>query len=112
MGNQENIDQLGRVKGLVKLCEKNNYSIPLKISTLKNVEELDFDTESHVSDPKLIANNLTNLKRIIFGEASIDDIIPFFRRSTEMQQIKVYYLLLFKLEFISTKTQISLTYQH
>lgn len=49
-------------------------------------------TATRISDPKLIANNLTNLKRIIFGDASIDNIIPFIRRSTEMQQIKIYNL--------------------
>lgn len=43
-----------------------------------------------VADLEILPNNLINLKYIRFASASIDDIMPFIRRSVDLKRISIY----------------------
>lgn len=93
--DQQEINQLAVLNGLVKLyVESCRNSVVL--SPLKGLEELHIgnktpytDHYGWITDFEVLANELSNLRRIHFVCVGIDDILPFIRRSAEMQRIKV-----------------------
>lgn len=60
----------------------------LAFSSFKNLEELRLPN-IELGGSEILANDLINLKGIHFIRASIDDIMPFIKRSVKMQKIKV-----------------------
>lgn len=86
--NQEQIIRLSGVNGLVKLFI-NRLTEPLALSPLKNIEEIFVRDSKYLYDLDTMTMDLVNLRRIHFFEASLNDITPFFKRSVEMEMIKV-----------------------
>lgn len=85
--NQNVFNELTAVKGLVKVKTIRGKYI---ISALTNLEEICVYDRKDIADLEdLSNNNPVNLNRIHFNYASIDDILPFIRRSVGMQKIKV-----------------------
>lgn len=83
--------QLAMVNGLVKL----DLIVPDKriaLSALKNLEEVHLYHSDLIIDAENTAINLINLKRIQFHSASMDQIMPFIRRSAALQKIEINYL--------------------
>lgn len=89
---QEIIDELVSVKGLVKLRAKMDTQ-HVTVSNLRNLEELCINESCFITDLKSLPNILTKLKRIQFGKASSDDILPFISQATDLEKIKVSSLL-------------------
>lgn len=63
------------------------------MSALVNLGELCVSNANCISDLKMVASNLVNLKRIHFGTASIDQIMMFIARTAKMELIKVNNLM-------------------
>ncbi|XP_055301895.1 uncharacterized protein LOC129568251 [Sitodiplosis mosellana] len=82
---QEIIDHLATVDGLVKLVANSRHSY-INISSLIKLEELCITS---LNDLEHLPDTLTNLKRLYILEATSDDILPFIRRATKLTKIKV-----------------------
>lgn len=91
--NQEQMNRLGSLNALNKLFYPNSCG-PDRITfpKLNNLEELYVDDSEHVVNFKMMVNVCINLKRIHFLLAGMDDIMPFIKRSADMQAIKVEVL--------------------
>lgn len=87
--NQEIINRLANVNGLVKLTYIFFRAIPFIFSALKNLEELMILAEA-VADLEMLPNDLINLKCIHLYFPSIDNIVPFVKHSVEMNKIRIY----------------------
>lgn len=81
---------------LEKLCIKYfNYAteilpVGLKELAILNVPRINCDISQHFSNYlKMLADNLTNLKRLYIAEVNIDHIMPFIRQSKYLS--KVYF---------------------
>lgn len=90
--SQEQINQLATLNGLTKL-HIAKYKKPYAFSSLNKIDELHVEKSDCIADLEILPNNLINLKRITFNRAGIDDIMPFIRRSVELQTITVRSLL-------------------
>lgn len=90
--NQNVLDQLINLNGLVKISVDWNKPIKFNVSALKNLEELHAYTSEKICDLDILATDLIHLNRIHFVVANINDIIPFIRRSKKVQKIKVKLL--------------------
>lgn len=86
--NQETVDRLATVSGLVKLCA-NVRSVAVRLSALKDLEEISWFKSDDIADLKILASNCINLERISFDSASIEDIMPLIRQAVELQRIKL-----------------------
>lgn len=86
--SQHILNLLASIDGLVKL-NINCYEKRLELSILCDLEELYVYNSECIADMEIVANELINLKRIHFYRANADDIIPFMRKSVELEKIKV-----------------------
>lgn len=78
--NQEVIDRLLAVNGLVKLFFRF-ASKDVALSTLNRLEELNARDSDVIAHLEAAANNLIKLKRIQFDNVRLNDIVPFVKRS-------------------------------
>lgn len=87
--NQEYINRLATVSGLVKITFHSGgyYSPSFDFSPLKSLEEIYISNFESIDDKT--ANSLIHLKRIHLRTASIDTIMLFILRSVKIQRIKV-----------------------
>lgn len=90
--DQREFDKLTTVNGIVKLSSWENDVPSLSLLALKNLEQLDIFDSTRIANFKQLPHSLVNLERIGFLGASIDDIMPFVRRSVAMQKIKIDFL--------------------
>lgn len=86
--NKKRVNQLAAMNGLNKLVSMYVDGL----SALKNIEELTLGSSEEFSDLDMVAKILINLKIIRFLRARIDDLLPFLKRSVNMQKIKVEFL--------------------
>lgn len=90
--NQNVLDQLINLNGLVKISIDWDKLIKFNVSALKSLEELHAYTSEKIGDLDILATDIIHLNRIHFVVANINDIIPFIRRSEKVQKIKVKLL--------------------
>lgn len=88
--NQERVDQIATVSGLVILC--GNVESVVRLSALKNLEEIAMNNSGDIADLKILASNCINLERISFNAARIEHIIPLIRQAAELQKIKLDFI--------------------
>lgn len=81
--------QLAAMPGLFTL--QMAYNRVTKIPPLSSLNELMFD-QIYKENTEQIPNMCINLKRLIFCQAFISDILPFIRFSRELKEIKVKHL--------------------
>ncbi|XP_031633905.1 uncharacterized protein LOC116347460 [Contarinia nasturtii] len=86
--NQEVIDQLASVKGLVEFRSGSSDDC-INVGALSSLEELRVYESRFVTDLKTLPHMLLKLKRICFYFASSDDILPFICHATNLNKIKV-----------------------
>lgn len=85
-----NIDELASLKGLEKLCIskfKEDYSL----APLMCVKELVIVEGLEYIDLDILAKKCTKLERLYFGDHTIEDILPFIRRSVGLKKIKAFH---------------------
>lgn len=80
--------QLAALPALEKLCIQN-FSKAYSLSHLCNLKELAIFDGANPIDMEIFANNFQNLQRLYMTNATIDAILPFIRRSTNLTRIKV-----------------------
>lgn len=86
------VNRLVSLKALVKLRVKTDAQ-HINLSAFVELQELCISNSSLVADLRSLPNILTNLKRIYFAKASIDDILPFISGSMTLNRINVLSLL-------------------
>lgn len=86
--NQESSDQLISLKGLELLCVRN-FTHTFSLTGLMNLKELAILNGANPVDMDILANHLIKIERLYVKNATLDDILPFIRRSTNLNKIKV-----------------------
>lgn len=86
---QTSINQLASVKGLVKFHVAFGSSLNLHFGSLESIEELYVRRSVSITDLNSLPYNCRKLKRIEFGIASSDDILPFICHAKTVNKIKV-----------------------
>lgn len=81
----QDIERLATINGLVELDLHRCHNV---LPALSSLEELRIK-ESRMIDPEAMATNLVNLKRLWVCSARPEEIIPFIRKSTELDKIRV-----------------------
>lgn len=87
--NQETIDYVKRVNGLVKLCISQAAFFRYSLSAFVNLEDICITRASQINDLETMATNLINLKQIYFLQASINQIMVFITQSVTLKRIKI-----------------------
>lgn len=90
--NQQFFKQLASVPFLINLCLE--YFEDFNIESLNKLIKLEIYMPLLIFSDKMenIAKNLVNLERIVFRDASINDILPFIRHSKRLKEIRVSVL--------------------
>lgn len=88
--NQETIDQFTTVRGIDEIHiheieEKCDFSHWINIKSLELSDY--YDHSNHVN---ALAANLMNLQYLQFGEANVNDILPFVQRSEKLKRIEIH----------------------
>ncbi|XP_031636500.1 uncharacterized protein LOC116349276 [Contarinia nasturtii] len=78
---------LASLRGLELLSIRSSRE-SYNLAQLTNLRELIILDPLDVKDMEILANGLTKLERLYIDEASIDEIIPFVRRSPKLNKIK------------------------
>ncbi|XP_031634227.1 uncharacterized protein LOC116347672 [Contarinia nasturtii] len=63
-----------------------SYNLP----QLTNLKELTILSGSNATEMEILANHLVKLERLYIERANIDDIMPFIRRSSKLNKIKMF----------------------
>ncbi|XP_055303130.1 uncharacterized protein LOC129568837 isoform X1 [Sitodiplosis mosellana] len=83
------------LNGLEKLCIKGFHGTLPPLAGLKELAILDYSKDSNEpSDNRMetIANDLLDLQRLYLNNAnSIDDVMPFIRRSLKLNKLKIFF---------------------
>lgn len=89
--NQKFFVEFALLPALEKLCLNECY-VRCSIPTMDHVKELVlYGTVTFESTLESIADNLVNLERLYiehYGDVSMDDLLPFFQRSRNLQKIR------------------------
>ncbi|XP_055303092.1 uncharacterized protein LOC129568813 [Sitodiplosis mosellana] len=65
---------------------KSSFSLPL----LSNLKELILLDGANATDMAVLAKSLKKIQRLYVDKATVDDILPFIRQSTQLSKIKLF----------------------
>ncbi|XP_031633831.1 uncharacterized protein LOC116347394 [Contarinia nasturtii] len=85
--DEEESTSFASLNGLELLCI-SSFEKSYNLTQLTNLRELIIFDGSNSKDMDIIANGLTKLERLYIKWASIDEIMPFIRRSPKLNKIK------------------------
>lgn len=77
------------LKGLEKMCIRE-FSQMFDLPQLISLKELAIFEGANAEDMEIFANSYTNIQRLHVCNASIDHILPFIRRTPNLNKIKVF----------------------
>ncbi|XP_055303147.1 uncharacterized protein LOC129568844 isoform X2 [Sitodiplosis mosellana] len=86
--DEESSIELNLMPALEKLCIER-FTVTFDLARLIKLRELVILDGANATDMDILANNLINLQRVYIGKATIEDILPFIRRSPELTKLKV-----------------------
>lgn len=90
---QEMVNEIAYLNAIVKLYMTfSKHCSPLALSTLRQIEEFHVHHGVFIKDAEAMAENLVNLKMVHIRTADSNSIIPFVKRATNMEKIKIDHL--------------------
>lgn len=86
---QEMVDKIASLNGLFELYIYYNSEWSHALSTLRDLEEFHCQYCCDINDIDAMASNLVNLKLLHIREADAESIMPFIKRSANLETIKI-----------------------
>lgn len=94
--NEKTFDQMASLRGLMKLYSAHSTLGSRVLAPMLDLRELSVDSSKNLADIDTLAKNLKNLQRIFFYQANYDDIVPFFRYTTNLRMINIRRMIGFE----------------